>query len=62
MGEKLVEEGAWDPMVLHPTVRSGELDFARYNEMGDITAEEIINFHFQVEQLSVDSPEEAEQA
>lgn len=62
MGEKLVEEGAWDPVVLQPTARPGEVDFGRYAEMGEITAEEVINFHYTVQRLNADSPEEAEQA
>ena len=60
VGDELIEGEAWDPSVLHPA-RSGpnESELARFGEMGDITAEEVIGFHYALERLSADPEEEA---
>lgn len=54
VGEKLVEQEAWDPAVLHPARRTrGDADIRRFEEMGEITPEEIIDFHYGLEGLGV---------
>ncbi|MFB3880314.1 MAG: hypothetical protein ACE149_03575 [Armatimonadota bacterium] len=60
MGEQLVEQEAWDPAVLQPAIRPrAEVDLARFREMGEITADEIIAFHYGLEKLSEDPEEQA---
>jgi hypothetical protein len=53
VGEQLVEQDTWDPAVLQPA--SGgprrEVDLRRFAEMGEITADEIIAFHYALESL-----------
>lgn len=52
VGEKLVEQESWDPAVLQPASRTrNEADIRRFEEMGEITAEEIIDFHYGLERL-----------
>ncbi len=63
VGEKLVEQEAWDPSVLQPVrATRNEVDTRRFEEMGEITPEEIIDFHFALERLNAECEEEAEQA
>ncbi len=58
MGEQLVEQEQWDPAVLQAEPRvSGTDDLGRFAEMGEITADEIIDFHYAVQRLDTD-PEE----
>ena len=62
MGEKLVQEDAWDPAVLRPSPkRSSETDFRRYRRMGEITPDEVIDFHYSLRKLTADPEEEARQ-
>lgn len=61
VGEKLVEQDAWDPSVLQAGARASEVDVRRFAEMGEITPEEVIDFHYAVQRLSADSQKEAEQ-
>jgi hypothetical protein len=62
VGERLVQEDAWDPSVLKPSAgKAGEVDRRRFEEMGDITAEEVIEFHYALERLGADPGEEATQ-
>ena len=57
MGEQLVEQESWDPAVLQPAPRPrAEVDFRRFAEMGEITADEVIAFHYGLRTLG----EEAE--
>jgi DNA-directed RNA polymerase subunit RPC12/RpoP len=64
VGEKLVEQESWDPAVLHPARRRGEdADIQRFEEMGEITPEEIIDFHYGLERLgAADRQGEVERA
>jgi hypothetical protein len=56
MGEQLVEQEAWDPSVLQPAPRlRAEVDLARFRQMGEITPDEIIAFHYGVQTLGEDS-------
>ncbi len=60
VGEKLVQEEAWDPSVLGASPpRASESDRHRFEEMGEITPEEVIDFHYALDRLSADSEEEA---
>lgn len=62
VGEKLVEQETWDPSVLQPVRRGvNESDLRRFAEMGEITPEEVIDFHYSLERLTADSEEEARQ-
>jgi hypothetical protein len=64
VGEKLVEQESWDPAVLHPVRRTRDhADIRRFEEMGEITPEEIIDFHYALERLGgADRQEEVERA
>lgn len=60
VGEKLIEQERWDPSILEPRpARRRERDLRRFAAMGDITPEEIIDFHLAVESLSAE-PEESD--
>lgn len=50
VGEHLVQEEAWDPRVLGPADRDPET-LRRWEEMGPITPEEVIDFHFALDRL-----------
>ncbi len=55
VGEKLVQEDAWDPSVLQTSrSRIKQADRRRFEEMGEITAEEVIEFHSALNELSTD--------
>ncbi len=61
VGEKLVQEEKWDASVLEPAqCGPGRSALQRYEQMGAITPEEIIEFHYSLEQLSADPEEEAQ--
>ncbi len=61
MGEKLVQEEKWDASVLEPAqCGPGGSALRKYEQMGAITPEEIIEFHYSLEQLSADPEEEAQ--
>jgi hypothetical protein len=58
MGEQLVEQELWDPSVLQPALRKqAEADLRRFAEMGEITEDEIIAFHYALHRLSGDPNE-----
>jgi len=60
VGEKLVQEDAWDPSVLHASrPQANESDRRRFEDMGEITPEEVIDFHFALQRLSADVEREA---
>ncbi|UCC67644.1 MAG: hypothetical protein JSV79_11065 [Armatimonadota bacterium] len=62
VGEKLVQEDAWDPSVLGASrVHTEESDRHRFRDMGEITPEEVIEFHYALGRLSADPEEEANQ-
>ena len=62
LGEKLVQEDTWDPAVLRPTVRtSDESSRRRFEKMGEITPEEVIEFHYALARISADPEEEVHQ-
>jgi hypothetical protein len=59
VGEKLVEQEAWDPGVLGPAKQAeSERDLTRFEEMGEITAEEVIEFHYALRGLGAESETE----
>jgi DNA-directed RNA polymerase subunit RPC12/RpoP len=63
VGEKLVEQDSWDPSVLQATrPRPEEADLKRFESMGEITAEEVIDFHYALDGLGAECSEEAELA
>jgi hypothetical protein len=63
VGEKLIEQEAWDPSVLQPARRGPtEAEIRRFSQMGEITPEEIIDFHFALNRLSAELEEEVESA
>lgn len=67
VGEKLVEQEAWDPSVLRPDRRRSrrgpsKAEMRRFAEMGEITADEVIDFHYALDCLSAEAEEEVESA
>jgi hypothetical protein len=63
MGEQLVEQESWDPAVLQPPPRPrSEVDLRRFAEMGEITPDEVIAFHYALETLSAAGEETAAEA
>jgi hypothetical protein len=55
VGEQLVQESNWDPAVLqHAEPQLSEDEWRRFEAMGDITADEVIQFHYAVRRLSID--------
>lgn len=62
VGEKLIQEDVWDPAVLRPSPKwTGERDLRQFDHMGEITPDEVIDFHYSLEKLSADPEEEAQQ-
>jgi hypothetical protein len=61
VGEKLVQEEKWDASALE-SVQHGlnESVLRKYEQMGEITPEEVIDFHYAVGHLSSDPEEEAQ--
>jgi len=51
LGEKIIEQDQWDESLLRdaPTEMSVE-EKRRFDRMGKITADEVIDFHFQLEE------------
>ena len=59
VGEHLVPQTEWDPSVLEPAAAKCErVDEERFAEMGDISPEEVIEFHYALERLTADPEEE----
>ena len=59
IGEQLVQERDWDPSVLRESgVQSAPPDLQRFDQLGEITPEEVIAFHYALERLGAE-PEEA---
>jgi hypothetical protein len=55
VGEQLVQESNWDPAVLqHAEPQLSEDEWRRFEAMGDITADEVIQFHYALRRLSID--------
>jgi hypothetical protein len=59
IGEQLVQEAEWDPSVLREAPEAVTSDVTRFEEMGEITAEEVIDFHFGLEKLGVEESAES---
>ena len=58
VGEQLVQECNWDPAVLQRAeVRMSEGELRRFDAMGEITAEEVIGFHYALAELTADVPD-----
>jgi hypothetical protein len=57
IGEQLVQEQEWDPSVLREAAETAAPDVERFEEMGQITPEEVIEFHYSLGRLSAE-PEE----
>lgn len=63
VGEKLVDQDAWDPSVLQPPRRKPEeADLKRFESMGEITPDEVIEFHYALDRLVAECDEETELA
>jgi len=63
IGERLVREERWDPSVLRPARRGmSDDELRRFVDMGDITPEEIIDFHYTLDRLGAETEEEARHA
>jgi hypothetical protein len=55
IGEQLVQQSEWDPTMLRQEeARITEADRRRYEGLGEITAEEVIDFHYAVARLSAE--------
>ena len=55
VGEQLVQESRWDPTVLQfREARLSEDEIRRFAEMGEITPEEVVDFHYAVRGLSAE--------
>ncbi len=55
VGEQLVQESHWDPAVLqHAEPQLSEDEWRRFEAMGEITADEVIQFHYSLQRLSTD--------
>lgn len=53
VGEQMIREGEWDPSILQlQGERKGKVDARRFKQMGPITPEEVIEFHYALERLS----------
>ena len=60
MGEQLVEQESWDPSVLQAEARvSAGIDLQRFTEMGEITEDEVIDFHYALRRLSTEPEDES---
>ena len=55
MGEQLIEQQSWDPSVLQVEPRPATgVDLQRFADMGEITEEEVIDFHYGLRRLSAE--------
>ncbi len=60
VGEQLVQESNWDPAVLqHTEVQVSEDELRRFDAMGEITADELLEFHYALQRLSAEPDEKA---
>ena len=63
VGEQLVQEHHWDPTVLqHTEVRMSEEELHRFSGMGEITPEEVVEFHYAVQRLAAEPDDVGESA
>jgi uncharacterized protein YbjT (DUF2867 family) len=63
VGEQLVQESNWDPTVLQRSeVRVSEGELRRFAELGEITPEEVVEFHYAVQQLTAEPDDVGEPA
>jgi len=63
VGEQLVQESNWDPTVLqHIEVRMSEDELRRFSEMGEITPDEVVEFHYGVGKLTAEPDDVGEPA
>ena len=63
VGEQLVQEHRWDPAVLqHVAVQRSEEELRRFAEMGEITPDEVVDFHYAVQRLSAEPDDVGEPA
>jgi len=59
VGEHLIQQSDWDPSVLEQAgPAEGRGDLGRFDEMGEITPEEVIEFHYALERLGRLDPTE----
>jgi hypothetical protein len=55
IGEQLVQERDWDPSVLRESEpQPSRLDRQRFDQLGEITPEEVIEFHYALQSLSAE--------
>jgi len=53
VGEQLVQEEKWDPSILsQPVGELSDRERKRFEEMGPIRPDEVVDFHFALEQLT----------
>jgi hypothetical protein len=63
VGEQLVQEGNWDPTVLQRSeLRVSERELQRFAEMGEITPEEVVAFHYALDHLAAEPDDVGEPA
>jgi hypothetical protein len=61
VGEKLVEQESWDPSILRPAKPGArDKELRRFAAMGEITPEEVIDFHYALDGLTGDPDEASE--
>jgi hypothetical protein len=62
VGEQLVQQSEWDPSVLQQgEVRPAEGELQRFQALGEVTADEVIQFHYALKGLRAEPEEEARQ-
>jgi hypothetical protein len=60
IGEQLVQEQEWDPSVLRDPGSPAHLpDLGRFEQLGEITAEEVLDFHYAIKRLSAEPEQQA---
>ena len=53
LGEHFIEQGSWDPRILQESISEvGSREKARFDGLGPITMDEVVRFHYRLEDLS----------
>jgi len=57
LGEDFIEQVHWDPRILQESISEvGAREKARFESLGPITMDEVVNFHYRLEEMrSIDS-------
>lgn len=62
VGEQLVQQGEWDPSLLRQgEARPTEGDLRRFESLGEVTPDEVIEFHYALQGLTAEPEEEVRQ-